>query len=149
LFTRRVSSIGSTGLAARLLLLLVTLVVVVVVVLVLVVILVLVLSPRPVVILPTVILPRPPPEPGVGVHTVSILIAALVVVLVGHRAGPYAVDLAVLVCERLGRACGVLDGGELFVVPHRALGLHVVHGWSGVEVEGVVDLVVVVGVAIV
>ena len=116
---------------------------------VLLVILVLLVLARPMVIPLTVIFPGLPPEPGVGVRTVSSLMVLPVMVLVGHPTGPYAVDLAVLVCERLGRACGVLDGGELFVVPHRALGLHVVHGWSGVEVEGVVDLVVVVAVAIV
>ena len=145
MLTRTVSSICSTGLAARLLLVLL----VVVVVLVLVVVLLLLLFARPVVIPLTVILPGPPPEPGVGVRTVSILMVLPVRVLVGHPANPYAVDLAVLICERLRRACGVPDVGELFVVPHRALGLFVVRGWCDVEVKRVVHLVVVMGVAIV
>jgi len=119
------------------------------VVVVLLVILVLLVLARPMVILPTVILPGPSPERGVGVRTVSILMVLPVRVLVGHPANPYAVDLAVLVCERLGRTCGVPDVGELFVVPHRTLGLFVVRGWCGVEVKGVVDLVVVMGIAVV
>ena len=122
---------------------------VMVLVVVLLVILVLVLFPRPMIILFAVILPRPPPERCVGVHTVSILKVLSVRVLVWHPTGPYAVDLAVLIGERLGCACGVPDVGELFVVPHRTLGLFVVRGWGGVEVKRVVNLVVVVGVAIV
>jgi len=143
LFTTRVSSIGSTGLAARLLLLLVVLVVVLLVILVLVVV------PRPILVPIAPILLRPPPERGVGVDTVSILMVLPVRILVGHPAGPYAVDLVVLICERLGRALGVPDIGVLLLSPHRALRLHVVHRWRGVEVKRVVDLVVVMGVAIV
>ena len=122
---------------------------VLVVVMVLLVILVLLVLARPMVILLTVVFPVPPPEPGVGVRTVSSLMVLTVMVLVGHPTGPYAVDLAVLVCERLGRAFGVSNVGGVLMDPHRTLGLFVVRGWGGVEVKRVVDLVVVVGVAII
>lgn len=121
-----------------------------VLVLVLALVLLLVLVSRPIfVILTLVLLGLLLVGSGVGVHTVASRIAVPVSVLAGHPTGLQAMDIAELGSESLGRAYGVPDVGGLLLSPHRALRLCVVHGWGGAEVIGVVDLVVVMGVAVV